>query len=60
MEDESLESLVPGSLADRCVSLVQSIAKFQGDMNELPVAWFDEADEIARDAGWGRYAEYHR
>jgi len=52
MVDESLEHVTPGSLVDRCVSLVQSIAKWQGDLNSLPLTWVEEADDIARDAGW--------
>lgn len=40
---------------ERCVSLVQSMAKWEGDVNSLPIAWLSEAEQIAKDAGWEPY-----
>jgi hypothetical protein len=43
----------PASIRERCYSLVQSMAEWDGDKADQPGdAWENEAYRIARDAGW--------
>lgn len=48
------EGTEAGSILERCISLVQSIAnaKGDGDEEERLYAYQDEANGIAHDAGW--------
>lgn len=48
--------ITPAAIRDRCYSLVQSIARFQGDgagaYLDASRTWEDEAAAIVKDAGW--------